>query len=35
MIDKLRRFVSHPWLSLLVAVVLLSSGLSEGWETLQ
>ena len=34
MIEKLRRVVSHPWLSLLVAVVLLLSGLSEGWDTL-
>ncbi len=34
MIDKLRKFISHPWLSLLVAIILLLSGLSEGWETL-
>ena len=35
MIDKLRKFVSHPWVSLMVAVVMLLAGLSEGWETLQ
>ena len=35
MIDKLRKFVSHPWVSLMVAIVMLLAGLSEGWETLQ
>ena len=35
MIDKLRKFVSHPWVSFIVAVVLLCAGLSEGWETFQ
>ena len=35
MIDKLRRFISHPWVSLMVAVVMLLAGLSEGWDTLE
>lgn len=35
MIDKLRKFISHPWVGLIVAMVMLLAGLSEGWETLQ
>lgn len=35
MMNKLRIFVEHPFVNLIVALILFVTGLTEGWDSLQ
>ncbi len=35
MVKQLKTFVEHPFVNLVVAVILFGSGLIEGWDSLQ